>query len=81
MVHSTWLRIKHLLLYLTSAAERIKGGELSNIVCVPTSFQAQQLIRAHKLTLTDLEETPELDITIDGTDEADAHLTCIKGSY
>ncbi|XP_022671763.1 ribose-5-phosphate isomerase-like isoform X2 [Varroa destructor] len=60
-------------------AERIKGGELSNIVCVPTSFQAQQLIRAHKLTLTDLEETPELDITIDGTDEADAHLTCIKG--
>ncbi|OQR74754.1 ribose-5-phosphate isomerase-like [Tropilaelaps mercedesae] len=60
-------------------AQHIASGYLTNITCVPTSFQSLQLIRKHKLTLTDLDETPELDVTIDGADEADVHLTCIKG--
>jgi len=59
-------------------AERVKEEKLS-VVCVPTSFQAKQLILEHGLTLSDLERTPELDIAIDGADEVDEHLHLIKG--
>uniref|UniRef100_A0A671R3Z6 Ribose-5-phosphate isomerase n=2 Tax=Sinocyclocheilus anshuiensis TaxID=1608454 RepID=A0A671R3Z6_9TELE len=59
-------------------AERVRQEKL-NIVCVPTSFQARQLILQHGLTLSDLERHPELDVAIDGADEVDAALTLIKG--
>lgn len=49
------------------------------VVCVPTSFQAKQLIRENILPLSDLEEYPELDVAIDGADEVDSDLTLIKG--
>ncbi|XP_003740797.1 ribose-5-phosphate isomerase [Galendromus occidentalis] len=60
-------------------AELIEAKQLENIKCVPSSFQSLQLIRKHHLRLTDLEETPDLDVAIDGADEVDAVLTCIKG--
>lgn len=50
-----------------------------NIQCVPTSFQAKELIKENNLKLTDLETTPVLDVVIDGADEVDSCLTCIKG--
>jgi len=50
-----------------------------NLVCVPTSFQAQQLIMEANLTLGDLNQNPSLDLAIDGADEVDARLNCIKG--
>ncbi|RVE56948.1 hypothetical protein OJAV_G00211370 [Oryzias javanicus] len=59
-------------------AERVMQEKL-NIVCVPTSFQARQLILQHGLTLSDLDRHPELDVAIDGADEVDAELTLIKG--
>jgi len=59
-------------------AERVKDENL-NLVCVPSSFQAQQLIRQHKLQLTDLDRHPELDVAIDGADEVDSNLNIIKG--
>jgi len=59
-------------------AERVKTENLS-IVCTPTSFQARQLIVQNGLQLTDLEQHPELDIAIDGADEVDQNLVCIKG--
>lgn len=40
-------------------AERIKDEKL-NIQCVPTSFQAKQLIVENGLNLSDLERTPEV---------------------
>ena len=40
-------------------AERIKDEKL-NIQCVPTSFQARQLIVENGLNLSDLERTPEV---------------------
>ena len=58
--------------------ERVKNEGLS-IVCVPTSFQSKQLIAEHGLTLGDLEHYPKLDVAIDGADEVDATLNCIKG--
>lgn len=59
-------------------AERVHKEGLK-VTCVPTSFQARQLIVNNKLKLSDLEITPELDVAIDGADEADAKLTLIKG--
>lgn len=64
------------------AVEKLKqrvADENLKIKCVPTSFQARQLITEHGLNLTSLEEDPELDVTIDGADEADKQLTLIKG--
>ncbi|XP_064466208.1 ribose-5-phosphate isomerase-like [Ornithodoros turicata] len=59
-------------------AKRIKERGWK-IACVPTSFQAKELIRKHRLVLTDLEEHPEIDVAIDGADEVDTNLTLIKG--
>ncbi|RDD42722.1 Ribose-5-phosphate isomerase [Trichoplax sp. H2] len=59
-------------------AERMTDENLQ-IVCIPTSFQARQLIIENKLTLSDLERHPQLDVAIDGADEVDDYLNCIKG--
>ncbi|XP_032676158.1 ribose-5-phosphate isomerase [Odontomachus brunneus] len=59
-------------------AKRVKDEGL-NVVCIPTSFQARQLIVDSHLTLGDLEIYPELDCAIDGADEVDAELNLIKG--
>lgn len=59
-------------------AERVRAESL-NITCVPTSFQAKQLILQHKLKLGDLDTSPALDVAIDGADECDKNLNCIKG--
>ncbi|TNN39633.1 Ribose-5-phosphate isomerase [Liparis tanakae] len=71
---SAAIHIVHVFL----AAERVRQEKL-HIVCVPTSFQARQLILQHGLTLSDLDRHPELDVAIDGADEVDADLTLIKG--
>lgn len=59
-------------------AERVLQEGLK-VICVPTSFQARQLIVEHKLPLGDLDTSPRLDCAIDGADEVDANLTLIKG--
>jgi len=59
-------------------AERVKEEGLQ-LRCIPTSFQARQLIQQHGLVLSDLETDPRIDVTIDGCDEADTDLTLIKG--
>nr|CAG4650349.1 EOG090X0ACL [Sida crystallina] len=59
-------------------AERVKEDGLE-VVCVPSSFQAKQLIIKYNLPLGDLERHPELNVVIDGADEVDHQLTLIKG--
>lgn len=60
-------------------AQRMKDENLS-VVCVPTSYQARQLIIDYKLTLGNLDTNPKIDCTIDGADEIEVGtLTCIKG--
>lgn len=46
-------------------AERVKAENL-DVVCIPTSFQAKQLIVNNGLKLGELEIYPELDVAIDG---------------
>ncbi|GFG39374.1 hypothetical protein Cfor_08327, partial [Coptotermes formosanus] len=59
-------------------AQRVKDENL-HIVCVPTSYQARQLILSHRLQLGSLDVYPKLDCAIDGADEVDANMTLIKG--
>nr|CAG4648105.1 EOG090X0ACL [Moina brachiata]SVE93158.1 EOG090X0ACL [Moina brachiata] len=59
-------------------AQRVKDEGL-DVICVPSSFQAKQLIVENGLRLGDLEMHPELKVAIDGADEADHQLTLIKG--
>lgn len=58
-------------------AGRVAGG--LDIIGVPTSERTAKLCRELGVRLTTLEETPELDLTIDGADEIDRHLNLIKG--
>nr|CAD7408487.1 unnamed protein product [Timema poppensis] len=64
--------------YTLMTPERVARENL-NLVCVPTSFQAKQLILQHSLTLGELESFPQLDCVIDGADEVDPNMTLIKG--
>lgn len=59
-------------------AERVRDEKLK-VVCIPTSFQARQLIVENGLILSDLDRHPEIDVAIDGADEVDSKLACIKG--
>lgn len=57
---------------------RIKQEGL-NIVGVPTSEATYQQALSLGISLSTLDETPELDLTIDGADEVDPDLNLIKG--
>ena len=59
--------------------ERIASGELTDIVGIPTSFQASVLAKKHGIPLTTLDEVDRIDIAIDGADEVDPQMNLIKG--
>lgn len=59
-------------------AERVNTEKL-NITCVPTSFQARQLLLENGLKISDLDVNPRLSVCIDGADEVDSNLNLIKG--
>jgi len=62
--------------------ERIfaQGKELNRgRVFIPTGFQSKELIVKAGLTLGDVDQYTNLDVTIDGADEVDKDLNCIKG--
>jgi len=62
--------------------ERIvhQGAELNKErVFIPTGFQSKQLIIEANLNLGDVDQFLSIDVTIDGADEVDPQLNCIKG--
>jgi ribose 5-phosphate isomerase A len=58
-------------------AEKVANG--FEIIGVPTSKRTASLCRELGVPLTTLEDTPSLDLTIDGADEVDSNLRLIKG--
>jgi len=48
-------------------------------VFIPTGFQSKELIVKGNLMLGDVDQYPTIDVTIDGADEVDEELNCIKG--
>jgi ribose 5-phosphate isomerase A len=58
-------------------AERVRAG--LQVVGVPTSEVTRAQAERLGVPLTTLEETPELDLTVDGADEFDDALRLVKG--
>jgi len=58
---------------------RLKSGELTDILGVPTSYQASTEAARAGIPLTSFDEHPELDLAIDGADQIDTKLDAIKG--
>lgn len=50
-----------------------------SVICVPTSEATRIQAEGLGIPLTTLDETPELDLTVDGADELDDKLRLIKG--
>jgi len=59
-------------------AERVRAG--LDVVAVPTSEATHAQAERLGIPLTTLDETPELDLTVDGADEIAPDLSLIKGA-
>jgi len=66
--------VKH---FLDLLAERLRDG--CKVVGVPTSEATRAQAERLGIPLTTLDETPELDLTVDGADEIGPELNLIKG--
>ncbi len=64
--------------FIDVLGEKVKEG--LNVICVPTSIASEERARALGIPLSTLDETPELDVTVDGADEIlPEGLVLIKG--
>src|SRR5579863_3086317 len=63
--------------FIELLAERVHAG--LDVVAVPTSEATRAQAARLGIRLTTLDDTPELDLTIDGADEIAPDLTLIKG--
>ena len=63
--------------FVALLGERVRHG--LKVVGVPTSEATRAQAEREGIPLTTLDETPELDLTIDGADELDDELQLIKG--
>ena len=57
----------------------LAARNLPDLRCVPTSERTADLARELGLTLSTLEDTPRIDLTVDGADEIGPGLALIKG--
>lgn len=60
-------------------AEKVKSDKNLHVICVPTGFQSRSCLLSHSLPVSDLDAHPLLDFAIDGADECDSEMNCIKG--
>jgi len=63
--------------FIQLLGEKVRAG--LSVTGVATSDRSAELCRGFGITLTDLDQTPALDLAIDGTDEFDGGLNLIKG--
>ncbi len=63
--------------FVDCVGEKVRAG--MDLLCVPTSEATRAQAAALGIPLTTLDETPDLDLTVDGTDEFDPELRLIKG--
>lgn len=65
--------------FIRALGAKIRAGELTDILCAPTSRQTGRLAEKEHIKLATLEETGWLDLTVDGADEVGPDLALIKG--
>jgi len=65
-------------LFVDLLGPRVRDG--LDVLCVPTSEATGAQAKALGIPLTTLDETPELDVTVDGADEIGPGLSLIKGA-
>jgi ribose 5-phosphate isomerase A len=58
---------------------RLRAGDVSDVVGVPTSRATEQQARSLDIPLSTLDDVTSLDLCIDGCDEVDPQLDLIKG--
>lgn len=63
--------------FVDAVGEKVRAG--MRLVCVATSEATRAQAEGLGIPLTTLDETPELDLTVDGADEFDDQLRLIKG--
>ena len=63
--------------FVDLVGQRVAGG--LDVLCVPTSEATRAQAESLGIPLTTLEDTPHLDLTVDGADEVDRDLQLIKG--
>ncbi len=59
--------------------QKLKSGELSNVICIPTSERTKEQALSLNIPLVTLNEKSRLDVAIDGADDVDPNLCLIKG--
>lgn len=67
------------IVYAVKRLGEINKKKDLNLKCIPSSFQAHQLIIENGLNLVTLEQYSEIDVDLDGADEIDKNLNLIKG--
>ncbi len=63
--------------FVDALGESVGAG--LKVLCVPTSEATRLQAERLRIPLTTLDDTPELDLTVDGADEIDQALRLIKG--
>lgn len=63
--------------FVDLVGQRVKDG--LELLCVPTSEATRKQAEALGIPLSTLDQTPLLDLTVDGADELDRELRLIKG--
>lgn len=63
--------------FVEAIGELVRGG--LEVLCVPTSEGTRTHAEKLNIPLSSLDETPQLDLTVDGADEIDDQLRLIKG--
>ena len=63
--------------FVALLGERVRAG--LSVIAVPTSEATRAQAESLAIPLTTLDQTPELDLTVDGADEIGPDLALIKG--
>ena len=64
---------------LRRIGELVASGKLGKIIGIPSSRQTDRIARRLAIPLGEINDFPEIDLTIDGADEVDPQLNLIKG--
>lgn len=67
------------VVYAVKRIAELNNESNLNLKCIPTSFQAYNLIIDNGLNLVSIDMYPVIDLDIDGADEIDKDLNAIKG--